>query len=310
MCSKNFIPFCCPLCKSKLFKAESVMVCSNTECSHSKDSYSFKISKGLPILISSDFTDTLFESNQIKSYIPRKSSFLTFIRNKIISRPSKVSKENCKNFIEEIFLLNENPKILIIGSGEKGSGTDELWQHEKIAIHGTDVYKTSYVDFISDSHYLPLEDNYYDGVWIQAVLEHVVEPIKVVNEIYRVMKLGGIVYAETPFMQQVHEGSHDFTRFTVLGHRYLFKKFELIKLGGNQGPEVVLTWSIRFFFLSIFRNILISRIFGFIFSLILSPFKFIISKESLFFGPSGVFFLGKKSENAISHKDLIELYKG
>ena len=36
----------------------------------------------------------------------------------------------------------------------------------------------------------------------------------------------GIVYAETPFMQQVHEGAYDFTRYTVLGHRYLFKKFK------------------------------------------------------------------------------------
>ncbi len=310
MFQKNLIPFCCPLCKSKLLKTENEMVCSNKECNHSKESYSFKISGDVPILISPDFTDTLFESDQINSYLPRKSDYLTFIRNKIISRPSKVSEENCKNFIKEIFSLNENPKILVIGSGEKGSGTDELWQQNNIIIHGTDVYKTSYVDFISDSHYLPVEDSYYDGVWIQAVLEHVVEPIKVVDEIYRVMKLGGIVYAETPFMQQVHEGAYDFTRFTVLGHRYLFKKFELIKLGGNQGPEVVLTWSIRFFFLSIFRSVLVARIFGFIFSLILAPFKFITSKESLFFGPSGVFFLGKKSEKVISHKDLIELYKG
>ena len=310
MFQKKFIPFCCPLCKSKLLKTENVMVCSNKECNHSKDSYSFKISDDVPILISPDFTDTLFESDQVNSYLPRKSNHLIFIRNKIISSPSKVSEENCKNFIKEIFSLNENPKILVIGSGEKGSGTDELWQKNNLIIHGTDVYKTPYVDFISDSHYLPLEDSYYDGVWIQAVLEHVVEPIKVVDEIYRVMKLGGIVYAETPFMQQVHEGAYDFTRFTVLGHRYLFKKFELIKLGGNQGPEVVLTWSIRFFFLSIFRSALVARIFGFIFSLILTPFKFITSKESLFFGPSGVFFLGKKSEKVISHKDLIELYKG
>lgn len=310
MFRKSYIPFCCPLCKSKLLKTENVMVCTNEECNHSKESCSFKISDDVPILISSDFTDTLFESNQISSYIPRKSSNLTFIRNKILSRPSKVSEENCNNFITEIFLLNESPKILVIGSGEKGSGTDELWQNNKIKIHGTDVYKAPYVDFISDSHYLPLEDNYYDGVWIQAVLEHVVEPIKVVDEIYRVMKLGGVVYAETPFMQQVHEGAYDFTRFTVLGHRYLFKKFELIKLGGNQGPEVVLTWSIRFFFLSIFRSVFIARIFGFIFSLILTPFKFLTSKESLFFGPSGVFFLGKKSEKVITHKDLIKLYEG
>ena len=94
---------------------------------------------------------------------------------------------------------------------------------------------------------MPLQSNSFDGVWIQAVLEHVVEPSKVVSEIYRVLKTHGIVYAETPFMQQVHEGAYDFTRYTVLGHRYLFKDFEMIGIGGNKGPELVLAWAFRYF---------------------------------------------------------------
>ena len=62
-----------------------------------------------------------------------------------------------------------------------------------------------------------------------------VEPEKVVAEIYRVLKENGIVYAETPFMQQVHEGAYDFTRYTVLGHRYLFRQFHALSIGGNKG---------------------------------------------------------------------------
>jgi SAM-dependent methyltransferase len=41
--------------------------------------------------------------------------------------------------------------------------------------------------------------------WIQAVLEHALDPPVVVAEIYRVLKPGGLVYADTPFMQRVHE---------------------------------------------------------------------------------------------------------
>ena len=110
---------------------------------------------------------------------------------------------------------------------EIGSGTDELYS-SKLQIVGTDVYFSPNVDYVADAHYLPFKDAILDGVIIQAVLEHVVEPQLVVSEIHRILKKNGIVYAETPFLQQVHEGAYDFTRFTVLGHRYLFKQFQRI----------------------------------------------------------------------------------
>ena len=89
--------------------------------------------------------------------------------------------------------------------------------------------------FIADAHNIPIVNEYFDCVIIQAVLEHVLRPNQVVNEIFRVLKANGIVYSETPFLQQVHEGPYDFTRFTESGHRYLFKNFELIKSGASDG---------------------------------------------------------------------------
>ena len=41
----------------------------------------------------------------------------------------------------------------------------------------------------------------------------------------------GVVYAETPFLQAVHEGPWDFTRFTESGHRWLFRAFERLDSG-------------------------------------------------------------------------------
>jgi ubiquinone/menaquinone biosynthesis C-methylase UbiE len=68
---------------------------------------------------------------------------------------------------------------------------------------------------VADGHQLPIADGSVDGVWIQAVLEHVLDPSIVVQEIHRVLTPGGVVYAETPFMQPVHEGAYDFTRFSL-----------------------------------------------------------------------------------------------
>ena len=99
---------------------------------------------------------------------------------------SQVTRNNCDKFIKKLLENNKNPKVLIIGGAEKGSGTEKLWLNQKIEIHSTDIYITDNVDFICDAHYLPLSDNYYDGVFIQAVLEHVVQPDKVVKEIKKV----------------------------------------------------------------------------------------------------------------------------
>ena len=44
------------------------------------------------------------------------------------------------------------------------------------------------------------------------------------------------MYAETPFMQPVHMREHDFTRFTYLGHRRLFRHFDEIRSGIVGGP--------------------------------------------------------------------------
>ena len=49
-------------------------------------------------------------------------------------------------------------------------------------------------------------------------------------------------------MQQLHEGAYDFNRYTVLGHRYLFKNFKEISVGGNKGADIVLAWSVKYFF--------------------------------------------------------------
>ena len=73
------------------------------------------------------------------------------------------------------------------------------------------------------------------------------DPAAVVAEIHRVLRLSGLVYAETPFMQQVHERAYDFTRFTQSGHRWLFRRFDEIRAGPVGGTGVALIWSIRYF---------------------------------------------------------------
>jgi SAM-dependent methyltransferase len=304
------IPLVCPcINKCSLKIINQYYLCTNLKCEHSTFENAFVCNGSIPILISETRTDTVCISKVKKIYIkrlPRKYHWL----QKLIRGESAITKINCNKFVDRLKGI-KNPKVLVIGAGEKGSGTDELWHSENIEIHAVDIYATNLVDVICDAHYLPLENDYYDGVWIQAVLEHVVEPNVVVSEIYRVLKQNGIVYAETPFMQQVHEGAYDFNRYTVLGHRWLFKKFELIDFGGIQGADVVLEWSLRYFTWAITGKYNLGRLFGFIFGILIRPFRVFVIKESLFDSASGVFFMGKKvPTNYLSHKNLISLYNG
>lgn len=304
------IPLRCPVHKSRLINIENGYICSKKSCSHSNKNYKFPIYKDIPILISEIETDTVCLMKEDFSYVKRPFSNFTKLRN-FLAGESQTTKINCDKFIKEIFKINKKPNVLVIGGGEKGSGTEFLFNNADIEIHVIDIYMTENVDVICDAHYLPMKKNYYDGVWIQAVLEHVVEPIKVVDEILRILKNKGIIYAETPFMQQVHEGAYDFTRYTVLGHRYLFKKFEAIDFGGDRGPEIVLAWSIKYLIWALFRNRMLSIILGYLTTIILRPFGFFIRKSSLYDSSSGVYFLGKKNTGySLKHKELINLYKG
>tara|TARA_Y200000002_G_C22612161_1_gene634311 strand:+ start:253 stop:1212 length:960 start_codon:yes stop_codon:yes gene_type:complete len=311
------INFICPLCKSNLHLKENSYLCSNDECPHSCKEEAFHIINSKPIFYSNHLDSVMIEK-KTSPYVTRGKSFFQPMqklktdktRNFLYGNLLK-TKKNLELFVTNLNKLSPNPKVLIIGSGTRGNGTSFLYETKNLEIYGQDIYGSENVDFISDAHYLPLASEQFDGILIQAVLEHVVEPTKVVSEIYRLLKDNGVIYAETPFMQQVHEGAYDFNRYSVLGHRYLFKKFEMLKMGGLGGSEVVLTWAVKYFIWSVFRIRILAKLIGFIFSILLRPFSFLISKSSMHDSSSGTFFLGiKKKGFALSQMELIKLYKG
>jgi SAM-dependent methyltransferase len=160
---------------------------------------------------------------------------------------------------------------------------------------------------VADAHNLPFEDGVFDGVWVQAVLEHVLEPATIVDEIHRVLRRGGLVYAETPFMQQVHERAYDFSRFTQSGHRWLFKRFSEINAGPIGGAGAALVWSIRYFCRALGAGDKLSL-------LISLPFFWIRFVDAFARGravadaASGFFFLGRRADLVIDPHSMTKYY--
>lgn len=308
--SPNPLDLTCP-CKNKaaLEKSLGRLVCSGKNCEHQKSENGFRVVEGCPILISTTKCDSICDPDEIGSRIERSSRKLSAIR-RFMGAGSRLTEENCKAFVKAASVGVERARLLVIGSGEPGIGTEAIWDSDHIDVFGTDIYITDTVSTICDAHYLPFADGFFDGVWIQAVLEHVVDPQMVAREISRVLKKDGLVYSEIPFMQQVHEGPYDFTRFTLSGHRYLFKDFELVKLGALDGPSAAVLWSLRYWVWSLTRSRNFARGVIFLASFFIKPFVYLESQKSRFDSFSGSFFMGKKSGQTIKHKDLLDLYDG
>jgi hypothetical protein len=150
---------------------------------------------------------------------------------------------------------------------------------------------------------------------VQAVLESVVEPGRVAQEIHRVLAEGGLVYSEAPFIQQVHEGAYDFNRFTHLGHRRLWRHFDELRSGAQCGPGMALLWSVEYFLQTFAGNRRLAR--GMIARLVtLGGFwlkyldDFLARRPAGIDAASGTFFLGRRRESAIPDREIVHGFRG
>jgi SAM-dependent methyltransferase len=201
-----------------------------------------------------------------------------------------------------------------LGAGAGGIGIDQLTSQYNIDLINLDVVANEKLDVVADAHHLPFGDGSCDGIVIQAVLEHVLDPHRVVSEIHRVLRPAGLLYAETPFMQMVHERAYDFTRFTDLGHRYLLKDFAEIERGITGGPGMSLLWAWCYFLRAFCRrrwtaNIAlgIGRFTGF---WLLWIDKLLTNGPGSYDACSGLFFLGRKTNSSITPRELIREFRG
>jgi SAM-dependent methyltransferase len=224
---------------------------------------------------------------------------------------NRVAEPNCRRFLAELQKNSPQPVVLIAGGGVAGCGTQLLHGDSgDVRILSFDIYASPETDFVADAHDIPLPDGSVDGVWIQAVLEHVIQPDRVVAEIHRVLRPGGIVYAEIPFMQTVHEGAYDFTRFTDTGMRWLFRWFDRIESGMVLGPGSALLWSITAALAGLFRSQKAGNLVATFLFFWVRFLDYVIAAPFALDAACGLYFLGRKAAAPISPKDAIESFQG
>jgi len=302
----------CPICRAKITLSLQQCECRNSSCRAR-----FPIIDGIPILInekSSVFSIQDFTSGRA-TYFPISKKNWKSVVWRFVPKSGKNIKAK-ENYIKVANMLPQRPepaKVLVIGGSILGEGMDSI-VHNSFQLVETDVSMGSRTSIISDAHDIPFENESFDAVIVQAVLEHVVDPYRCVEETHRVLKEKGLVYAETPFMQQVHGGRYDFTRFTHLGHRRLFRHFEEIDSGAVCGPGMALAWSYEYFLTSFSTSRKLRRLLTIFARLTSFYFKYLdsylINKPGTLNSASAYYFLGRKSNSILTDRELIGLFKG
>ena len=307
----------CPTCKSEIELTNSHYSCRQPSCQAR-----FPVVDGVPILINE--SNSIFEIDKIVQYRGQSLRSLYFgslgktkqVLKKILPSISQNigGKRNYQKFTKLLLERTPVPQLLVLGGGTVAPGFADMLRRPPIEFVESDVYIGPRTRMVCDAHDIPFEDETFDGVTIQSVMGQVVDPYRCVDEIHRVLKPGGLVYADNPFMQQVCGAQYDFTRFTHLGNRRLFRWFNEIDSGVTWGPAMALAWSYQYFVLSLFRSawakaaaIVFVRTTAFW----LKYLDYYLAKQpGALDAASGFYFLGEKSDRKISDKEVIAQYRG
>ncbi len=300
---------CCPMCRGPL------QLCSDgryyLKCENCCASY--PALNETPVLFRSD--NSAFQADAYLQAGPALGQRKRSLGWLVPKRSTNMCRERILSAMRARLDEMGSAKILVVGSG--GQRTDlsrVLLTGKKHLLIFCDVDVSADVDIFCDAHDLPFADNSFDAVITTAVLEHVITPMRVAEEIYRVVKIDGLLYSELPFMQQVHEGAYDFTRYTLSGHRGLFRQFEAIDSGLVSGPATALAWSLEAFATSFFGRNAFRKAATFAVRVCFFWLKYldyvVRRNPAAMDGASCTFIFGRKIASPLSDAEIVASYVG
>jgi SAM-dependent methyltransferase len=89
----------------------------------------------------------------------------------------------------------------------------------------------SFVDRHDDIEALGFPDDSFNAVVCWSVLEHVPDPARAIAELRRVLRPGGLIWVQVPFLFPYHADPHDYWRTTPNGLRIWMRGFDEIHCG-------------------------------------------------------------------------------
>lgn len=202
----------------------------------------------------------------------------------------------------ELQSLDEGKKILDVGCGSA-----PYWHlNTKLNWAGIDIYKSDKITHLIDSTgNFPLQNETFDYVLCTQVFEHVNNFEKSASEIVRVLKPGGKLIFNSPYLYPFHGMPHDYFRYTTSALESIFKDLTAERIGFLGGYGSSLGTIVNNFWDYKFASSTTMRIIGLIFwplqlisnlfwNLLSIPLDKIDNTKSF---PLNVFLIGIKPKN-------------
>lgn len=79
-------------------------------------------------------------------------------------------------------------------------------------------------EYYYNGHAFPFEDESFDSILCNQVLEHVFNPDEFLSEITRVLKPSGKLLLTVPFVWDEHEQPYDYARYSTFGLKHLLER--------------------------------------------------------------------------------------
>lgn len=172
----------------------------------------------------------VYELRNSKSIAGRLARMLVTIHTKV--RPPRPYKT--RNQEGEVFerYLGARGRVLLLGSNLP---PERLGEFRGQTVVQVDIKKLPFVDVVADAEALTdtIPPGSYDYVVSTRMLEHTPHPWKVLDEVYKVLRPGGILYVSVPWMYPLHAEPNDYWRFSVPCLQRLVREAGFVELGSG-----------------------------------------------------------------------------
>lgn len=152
---------------------------------------------------------------------------------------------SAEQFIDDFDLVTNSARILNAGSNTTRFGGNCL---------NIDIQMKENVDLVTDMHSLPDDIGKFDAVICNAALQYCHSPMVVMNQFHQVLKPGGLLFIEAPWVQPYCDDTVDRFRFSEHGLLGLLEGFEIVRSGQSITPGSALVMQASYIAASISHN--------------------------------------------------------
>jgi SAM-dependent methyltransferase len=132
----------------------------------------------------------------------------------------------------DLFLKKHATEELVLDIGSGGSSYARYFPNRLTV----DIDPDRKPEVVADAASLPFKDGEYSFILCTEMLEHVLDPEKVMAELRRVLAPGGTLLLTTRFVYPLHDAPHDYWRYTRPNLERLFSAFPSVTIEAEAGP--------------------------------------------------------------------------